>query len=71
MRGAVHPFLTELIPYLEKLIPNAMDAAGPLMPIATALNDTVPQIDISELLARALTMLGAGDGMKLVLTQPR
>lgn len=71
MRGAVHPFLTELIPYLQDLIPNVMDAAGPLMPIATALNDTVPQIDISELLARALTMLGAGDGMKLVLTQPR
>lgn len=71
MRGAVHPFLQELIPYLEDLIPNAMDAVGPLMPIATALNDTVPQIDISELLARALAMFGAGDGMKLVITQPR
>lgn len=71
MRGAVHPFLTQLMPYLETLIPNAMDAAGPLLPIASALNDTVPTINISELLARALEMLGAGDGMKLVITQPR
>ncbi|MFZ2501350.1 MAG: MlaD family protein [Nocardioides sp.] len=71
MRGAVHPFLAQLQPYLETLVPNAMDAAGPLLPIATALNDTVPVINISELLARALQMLGGGDGMKLVITQPR
>ena len=71
MRETLHPFLQELSPYLEDVIPNAMDAVGPLMPIATALNDTVPQIDISELLARALELLGAGDGMKLVITQPK
>lgn len=70
MTQVLHPFFERLNPYLEKIIPNAMDAVGPLMPIATAVNQTLPQIDVSELLARALEMFAGGDGMRLVITQP-
>ncbi|MDY6808686.1 MAG: MlaD family protein [Actinomycetota bacterium] len=70
MMNTLHPFFEQLNPYLEKTIPPVMDAVGPLMPIVTALNQTLPQIDMSELLARALELFGAGDGMRLVITQP-
>ncbi|MEE4021611.1 MlaD family protein [Gordonia sp. PKS22-38] len=66
----LHPFFERFNPYLEETIPPVMDAVGPLMPIVTALNQTVPQINMSELLARALELFGAGDGMRLVITQP-
>jgi virulence factor Mce-like protein len=70
MTQSLYPFFQKLNPYLAEIIPNVMDAVGPLMPIATAVNDTVPQINMSEFLSQALQLFGAGDGVNLVITQP-
>ncbi|MCF8587022.1 MlaD family protein [Gordonia liuliyuniae] len=70
MRDSVQPFFAKLNPYLADIIPPVMDAIGPLMPIAFAIDDTVPQIDMSAFLAQALELLGGGDGVKLVISQP-
>ena len=71
MRDSLYPFFQKLNPYLAEIIPPVMEAIGPLMPIATALNNAVPQVDVSALLAQALKMFGGGDGVQLVITQPR
>ncbi|WOC13101.1 MlaD family protein [Gordonia sp. MP11Mi] len=70
MHDSVEPFLAKLNPYLAEIIPPVMDAVGPLMPVAFAVDDTVPQIDMSAFLAEALKLFGGGDGVKLVITQP-
>ncbi|MGO3326404.1 MlaD family protein [Gordonia sp. (in: high G+C Gram-positive bacteria)] len=69
-RDSLAPFLAKLNPYLADIVPPVMDAVGPLMPIAVAVDDTVPQIDMSAVLAQALKLLGGGDGVTLVITQP-
>lgn len=66
----VEPFLVKLNSYLKDIVPNVMDAVGPLMPIATALNQTLPHIDISKLITRALNMFGSEDAAQLVVTLP-
>lgn len=71
MRDEVQPFFATLNPYLTDILPPVMDAIGPLMPIAFAIDDTVPQIDMSAFLAQALKLLGGGDGVKLVITEPK
>ncbi|WP_267615747.1 MlaD family protein [Gordonia bronchialis] len=68
VRNVVHPFLARLNPYMSDILPNTLDAVGPLLPIANALNETLPQIDMSDLLSRALAIFGAGDAARLVIT---
>ncbi|MFW0788730.1 MlaD family protein [Gordonia sp. CPCC 205333] len=63
----IDPFLVKLNGYLTDVIPNVVDAIGPMMPIATALNETLPMIDVSELLSRALQMMGSGDSARFVI----
>nr|WP_246372513.1 MlaD family protein [Gordonia humi] len=71
MRDSLYPFLTRLNPYLRKILPEVMDALGPLLPIATAIDGTVPPIDMSAFLSQALELFGGGDGVRLVITQPK
>ena len=42
-------------------MPPTMEALGPIMPIVTALNQTLPQINLSEFLSDALQLFGAGE----------
>lgn len=67
----IGPFLDRLSPYLRDVVPNVVDAVGPLMPIATALNQTLPLIDVSELLSRALAMLSSGAARFVLTPAPR
>ncbi|NMO00738.1 MCE family protein [Gordonia sp. TBRC 11910] len=66
----IDPFLARLHEYLAKIIPPTMDAVGPLMPIATALNQTLPQVNVSQLLSNALQMFGTDGAARLVVTVP-
>ncbi|GED98733.1 MlaD family protein [Gordonia crocea] len=68
LSGVVDPFLQRLTVYLEKILPPTMDALGPIMPVITALNQTIPQINLSEFLSDALQLFGAGNGMRVVVT---
>ncbi|MFW0787598.1 MlaD family protein [Gordonia sp. CPCC 206044] len=66
----VHPFLARLNPYLREIVPTSVEALGPLMPIASAVNSTLPVIDVSDLLSRALELFGSGDSARFVI-RPR
>lgn len=66
----IDPFLQRLYPYLRDILPNVRDAVGPLMPIATALDHTLPQVNVSDLLSRALQMFASKDAARLVVTVP-
>ncbi|GAB11788.1 Mce family protein [Gordonia araii NBRC 100433] len=68
LSGALDPLLQRLTDYLEKILPPTMDALGPIMPIVTALNQTIPQINLSEFLSDALQLFGAGDGVRVVVS---
>ncbi|GAB20378.1 Mce family protein [Gordonia effusa NBRC 100432] len=70
LQQTLNPFLIRLNGYLAKILPPTMDAIGPLMPIATALNQTLPQINVSELLSNALQLFGSGKAARLVVTVP-
>ncbi|MFT3900981.1 MAG: MlaD family protein [Gordonia sp. (in: high G+C Gram-positive bacteria)] len=64
----LQPFLVKVTDYLVKILPPTMDSLGPIMPIVTALNQTIPQINLSEFLSDALQLFGAGNGMRVVVT---
>ncbi|MFT4201703.1 MlaD family protein [Gordonia sp. (in: high G+C Gram-positive bacteria)] len=64
----LNPFLSKLTDYLVKILPPTMDALGPIMPIVTALNQTIPQINLSEFLSDAMQLFGAGNGMRVVVS---
>lgn len=66
----LNPFLAKLHTYLAQIMPPTLDAVGPLMPIATALNQTLPQVNVSELLSNALQMFGTNGAARLVVTVP-
>ncbi|HNP56912.1 MAG TPA: MlaD family protein [Gordonia sp. (in: high G+C Gram-positive bacteria)] len=68
LRDSVNPFLSKLTDYLAKIMPPTMEALGPIMPIVTALNQTLPQINLSEFLSDALQLFGAGNGMRVIVT---
>ncbi|MFW0791221.1 MlaD family protein [Gordonia sp. CPCC 205333] len=70
LEQTLNPFLIRINAYLAKIMPPTMDAIGPLMPIATALNQTLPQVNVSELLSTALQMFGSGKAARLVVTVP-
>lgn len=68
MHDTVNPFLSKVTDYLAMIMPPTMEALGPIMPIVTALNQTLPQINLSEFLSDALQLFGAGNGMRVVVT---
>lgn len=66
----LHPFFVRLQPYLEELIPKIAEILGPSLPIAKAINGTVPQIDLSAFLSSALAMVGNDGAPRLEVTIP-
>lgn len=66
----IHPFLQRLNPYVKEVLPNVLDAVGPLLPIATALNETLPQLNASKLLSQLLGLVGSDGATRLTLTIP-
>lgn len=68
LHQTIDPLLVKLNKYLAEILPPTMDALGPIMPIVTALEQTIPQINISEFLSDALQLFGAGNGMRVVVS---
>ncbi|GAA3048981.1 hypothetical protein GCM10010528_30170 [Gordonia defluvii] len=68
LSGTIGPNLEKATDYLVKILPPTMDALGPIMPIVSALNQTIPQINLSEFLSDALQLFGSGNGMRVVVT---
>lgn len=67
----IDPFLKRLEPYLDELLPALATTGGPFISIFSALNRTVPQIDLSTLLSNALQVAGTDGAARVTLTLPR
>ncbi|MBS4101590.1 MlaD family protein [Tsukamurella paurometabola] len=67
----INPFLQRLRPYLDELLPALATTGGPFISIFSALNRTVPQIDVSALLSNALQIAGTDGAARVTLTLPR
>ncbi|GAB3135648.1 hypothetical protein GCM10027289_29710 [Tsukamurella serpentis] len=67
----IDPFLMRLKPYLDELLPALATTGGPFISIFSALNRTVPQIDLSTLLSNALQLAGPDGAARVTLTLPR
>lgn len=63
------PVIERLNPQLEKLLSITDDLIMPIAPVATALINTIPALDLSALLTQALNTIG-GDGAKLTVNIP-
>ena len=70
LRNTIDPFIARLNPYLKDILPNVLDAVGPLLPIATAVNETLPQINLSDLLTRLLGVVGSDGAARISLQLP-
>lgn len=66
----IDPFFTKLNAKLVTLWPNLVDTLAPFVPIAAAVNQTLPQIDVSALLSTALSMFGSDGAARLTVTLP-
>ncbi len=66
----VNPYLGTLVPYTNKLLPNLGAIVGPLAPSFNAINDVLPQLDISAMLSQALNTFGS-NGANLTVTIPQ
>ncbi|KXO96069.1 hypothetical protein AXK56_00520 [Tsukamurella pulmonis] len=67
----IDPFLKRLRPYLDELLPALATTGGPFFSIFSAINRTVPQIDLSTLLSNALQIAGTDGAPRVTLTLPR
>jgi virulence factor Mce-like protein len=67
----IDPFFKRLKPYLDELLPALATTGGPFISIFSALNRTVPQIDLSTLLSNALQVAGTDGAARVTLTLPR
>lgn len=67
----IDPFLQRLRPYLDELLPALATTGGPFISIFSAINRTVPQIDLSALLSTALQVAGTDGAARVTLTLPR
>lgn len=66
----LHPFLRRLQPYLAELVPKVAEILGPSLPIMKALDNTLPVVDISALLAQSLALFGNDGAPRLRITIP-
>ncbi len=69
--NTIDPFLIKLKPYLDELLPALATTGGPFISIFSAVNRTVPQIDLSTLLSNALQVAGSDGAARVTLTLPR
>jgi hypothetical protein len=53
-------FLNKLVDYLLKIAPPLNDALTPLIPIYTAIDQIVPQINVSRFLSDLLSVVSSG-----------
>ncbi|BDH59785.1 MlaD family protein [Tsukamurella sp. PLM1] len=67
----IDPFLMRLKPYLDELLPALATTGGPFISIFSALNRTVPLIDLSTLLSTALQVAGPDGAARVTITLPR
>lgn len=67
----IDPFIKRLTPYLDELLPALATTGGPFFSIFSALNRTVPLIDLSALLSNALQVAGTDGAARVTLTLPR
>ncbi len=67
----IDPFFKKLKPYLDELLPAVATTGGPFISIFSALNRTVPQIDLSTLLSNALQVAGTDGAARVTVTLPR
>lgn len=67
----INPFIKRLTPYLNELLPALATTGGPFISIFSALNRTVPLIDLSTLLSNALQVAGTDGAARVTLTLPR
>lgn len=68
--NTIDPFLKRLKPYLDELLPALATTGGPFISIFSAVNRTVPQIDLSTLLSNALQVAGTDGAARVTLTLP-
>lgn len=66
----LHPFLAKLQPYLVELVPKVAEILGPVLPIVKAVDNTLPQVDVSALLAQALALFGSDGAPRLSISIP-
>ncbi|MET9326170.1 MlaD family protein [Tsukamurella sp. NPDC003166] len=69
--NTIDPFFKRLKPYLDELLPALATTGGPFISIFSALNRTVPQIDLSTMLSNALRVAGTDGAARVTLTIPR
>lgn len=66
----LNPFLRRLQPYLVELLPKVAEILGPVLPIARAIDGTLPRVDVSALLAQSLALFGSDGAPRLSITVP-